>query len=132
MAVLYGRASHRPAGCLTAKNGGFWPGQVHVPLLGPTPVLVLSMQMNFVCFGLLRPVWGAVSDCHGRTQTMTASFALQSVLIFLWRRGVHGEPSSAAWHLAWVTGPTFAGYGVVFALMPSLIIDAFGAASRGW
>jgi hypothetical protein len=103
------------------------------------------------------------------------------MLIFLWRRGVHGEPSSAAWHLAWVTGPTFAGYGrcphaaicssaivsqsviekrslssngvsngfktlasppifagssqikgVVFVLMPSLIIDAFGAASRGW
>jgi hypothetical protein len=86
MAVLYGRASHRPAGCLTAKNGGFWPGQVHVPLLGPTPVLVLSMQMNSVCFGLLRPVWGAVSDCHGRTQTMTASFALQVRKMSGWPR----------------------------------------------
>ena len=77
MAVPYGRASHRPAGCSPAKTGGLRPAQVHVPLLGPAPVLVLAMQMNFVCFGLLRPLWGAVSDCRGRTQTMTASFALQ-------------------------------------------------------
>ena len=92
---------------------------IEVPLLSqPQPVLLISMQVCFVCFGLLRPAWGAAADRFGTVPTMVASFGLHSVLVLMWRAGLAGV--SAAWWLAWGTGPAFAGYGVVFALMPSL------------
>ena len=53
--------------------------------------------------------------------------ALQAALATLyWLALTRLPPELAAPVLAWATGPTFAGYGCVFALMPALITDAFG------
>lgn len=83
------------------------------PVIGSTSVVLVALQVNMVCLGLLRPVWGVISDTYGRATTMLASFFAQTALAVLYWHGVsHCSPPSKALVVAFLTGPTFAAYGV--------------------
>jgi len=80
------------------------------PAEGESSVLLVALQVDMIFLGLLRPLWGAVSDRYGRPQTLFASFALQTILATLfWLALTRLPPELAAPVLAWATGPTFAG-----------------------
>eukprot|EP01043_Picozoa_sp_COSAG02_P019509 COSAG02_NODE_942_length_15746_cov_6.164632_18_plen_453_part_00 len=131
-------------------------GIADLPVVGTVPVLLVALQVDMIFLGLLRPVWGVLSDKVGRARTMLASFTTQTILAALYWYGVtHCQPGHAALIVALGTGPTFAAYGVsaqlaypvqgtsdktianadncampeqaVFSLMPALIADVFGS-----
>lgn len=88
-------------------------GVADLPAVGSVSVLLVALQIDMVCLGLLRPVWGLLSDIYGRARTMLAIFSTQTAMALLYWYGVtRCQPSSAAFVVAFLTGPTFAGYGV--------------------
>ena len=68
-------------------------------------MLLVALQIDMVCLGLLRPVWGVISDRYGRARTLLASFSAQTALALLYWYGVTRlEPSGAALVVAFLTG----------------------------
>lgn len=47
-------------------------GVADLPSIGTVPVLLVALQVDMICLGLLRPVWGVISDKHGRARTLLA------------------------------------------------------------
>ena len=88
-------------------------GVAELPVAGTVPVLLVALQVDMIFLGLLRPVWGVLSDKVGRARTMLVSFTAQTILAALYWYGVtRCQPRHAALIVALGTGPTFAAYGV--------------------
>jgi OFA family oxalate/formate antiporter-like MFS transporter len=88
-------------------------GVADLPAVGSVPVLLVALQIDMIFLGLLRPLWGVLSDKVGRARTLVWSFSAQTILTVLYWYGVtRCQPRFAALTVAFLTGPTFAGYGV--------------------
>ena len=97
--------------------------RIPVTLLGVTlPLLTMAMSIDNVCNGATRPLCGYISDRVGRENTMLVVFGMEGVsllgLVFYGR-----DPLGFMIFAAM----TFAFWGEIFSLFPSMCADTFGA-----
>jgi OFA family oxalate/formate antiporter-like MFS transporter len=85
------------------------------------PAATFAGSLDRVVNGLIRPMWGYISDHIGRELTMTIAFALEALAIFLLTRFATDPVLFVIF-----TGFTFFGWGEIYSLMPATIGDFFG------
>jgi len=94
-----------------------------VTFLGVTlPLLTMAMSVDNICNGATRPLCGYISDRIGRENTMLIVFTCEGLSLFglmAYGRDPHGFMIFAAL--------TFAFWGEIFSLFPSMCADTFGA-----
>ena len=85
------------------------------------PAATFAGALDRVVNGLIRPMWGWISDHIGREYTMTLAFTLEAIAIWILTL-VARDP------LLFVvfTGLTFFGWGEIYSLMPATVGDYFG------
>ncbi len=83
--------------------------------------LPLALTVDRFTNGLTRPFFGWVSDQIGRENTMCLAFALEGVAMTLWLI-TRGDPLL----FVLLSGLVFFGWGEIFSLFPSTLIDTFG------
>lgn len=96
---------------------------IPVELFGVTlPLLTMTMSVDNICNGATRPICGWISDHIGRENTMFIIFGLEGLSLIgltLWGR--------TPWGFMIFAAGTFAFWGEIFSLFPSMCGDTFGA-----
>ena len=97
--------------------------KIPVTVLGATlPLLTMAMSIDNICNGATRPLCGYISDRIGRENTMLLVFGCEGLSLLglmLWGHTPAGFMVFAAL--------TFAFWGEIFSLFPSMCADTFGA-----
>jgi len=85
------------------------------------PAATFAGSLDRVVNGVIRPMWGYISDRIGRELTMTIAFALEALAIFFLTRFATDPILFVVF-----TGLTFFGWGEIYSLMPATVGDFFG------
>jgi MFS transporter, OFA family, oxalate/formate antiporter len=97
--------------------------KIPVSLLGITlPLLTMAMSIDNIANGATRPLCGYISDRIGRENTMLIVFGCEglSLLGLMWT-------GRTPWGFMIFAALTFAFWGEIFSLFPSMCADTFGA-----
>jgi OFA family oxalate/formate antiporter-like MFS transporter len=99
--------------------------RIPVSLLGITlPLLTMTMSIDNICNGLTRPLCGYLSDRFGRENLMLVVFCGEGVaLLGLMAYG------RTPFGFMFFAAMTFACWGEIFSLFPSMCADTFGVAN---
>ena len=96
---------------------------IPVTLFGLTlPLLTMAMSVDNICNGATRPLCGYISDRIGRENTMLVVFGCEGLSLLglmMWGR--------TPWGFMIFAALTFAFWGEIFSLFPSMCADTFGA-----
>lgn len=96
---------------------------IPVSLFGITlPLLTMAMSVDNICNGATRPLCGYISDRIGRENTMLVVFGCEGLSLLglmMWGR--------TPWGFMIFAALTFAFWGEIFSLFPSMCADTFGA-----
>jgi len=96
--------------------------KIPVTVLGVTlPLLTMAMAMDNIANGVTRPLCGFVSDRIGRENTMLIVFSMEGVCLL----GLMAYGRSPIGFMIFAAG-TFAFWGEIFSLFPSMCADTFG------
>jgi OFA family oxalate/formate antiporter-like MFS transporter len=95
-------------------------GMGGVTVLG-LAALPLALTIDRVANGLTRPMFGWVSDCIGRENTMFVAFGLEALAMTAWLMLRHHPVLFVV-----LSGVVFLGWGEIFSLFPSTLTDTFG------
>ena len=104
-----------------AKDYGL--AAIPVSLMGVTlPLLTMAMSVDNIANGATRPLCGYISDRIGRENTMLIVFGCEGLALLglmMWGR--------TPWGFMIFAALTFAFWGEIFSLFPSMCADTFGA-----
>ena len=97
--------------------------KIPVTCLGVTlPLLTMAMSIDNICNGATRPLMGYLSDHFGRENLMLVVFGGEAIALLglvFWGRQPLG--------FMFFAGMTFACWGEIFSLFPSMCADTFGS-----
>jgi OFA family oxalate/formate antiporter-like MFS transporter len=103
-----------------AKDYGL--AKIPVTVLGVTlPLLTMAMSIDNICNGATRPLCGYISDRIGRENTMLIVFGCEGLCLL----GLMAYGRSPIGFMIFAAG-TFAFWGEIFSLFPSMCADTFG------